>query len=139
MRTGEGDHGASLGRPPDRPDPHRCDPARGAAPLRSQERTVTGPPGQGSADLGYGFGIFLIAAGLILALAISDRIEGIDLGLIGWILAGAGALVVVITAIQANARRSATTTATTATTTHPDGSQVTEQRTTERQDPPPVA
>ncbi len=86
--------------------------------------------------MGYGFGIFLIAAGLILALAISDRIEGIDLGLIGWILAGAGALVVVITAIQANARRSATTTAT---TTHPDGSQVTGQRTTERQDPPPVA
>jgi len=86
--------------------------------------------------MGYGFGTFLIAAGLILALAISDRIEGIDLGLIGWILAGAGALVVVITAIQANARRSATTTAT---TTHPDGSQVTEQRTTERQDPPPVA
>lgn len=86
--------------------------------------------------MGYGFGVFLIAAGLILALAVADRVEGIDLALIGWILAGAGALIVIITAIQANARRRATTTAT---TTHADGSQITEQRTTDQQDPPPVA
>ena len=86
--------------------------------------------------MGYGFGIFLVAAGLVLALAIQDRIEGIDLGLIGWILAGAGVVIVLITAIQANARRSSTTTAT---TTQPDGSQVTERRTSDRQDPPPVA
>jgi hypothetical protein len=85
--------------------------------------------------VGYGLGVFLIAAGLILALAVQDRIEGIQLGLIGWILAGAGLVIVVITAIQANARRSSTTTAT---TTQPDGSQVTERRTSEHQDPPPA-
>lgn len=86
--------------------------------------------------MGYGFGIFLVAAGLILALAVQDAIEGIDLGLIGYILAGAGVVIVLITAIQANVRRRATTTAT---TTASDGSQVTERRTTEQQDPPPVA
>jgi len=86
--------------------------------------------------VGYGFGIFLVAAGLILALAVSDRIEGVDLSMIGYILAGAGVVIVLITAIQANVRRRATTTAT---TTASDGSQVTERRTTERQDPPPVA
>lgn len=86
--------------------------------------------------MGYGLGVFLIAAGLILALAVQDRIEGIELGLIGWILAGAGLVIVIITAIQANARRSSTTTST---TTHSDGSQVTQRRTTDRQDPPPVA
>ena len=63
--------------------------------------------------MGYGFGIFLVAAGLILALAVQDRIEGIQLGMIGWILAGAGLVIVLITAIQANAKRRATTTATT--------------------------
>ncbi len=86
--------------------------------------------------MGYGFGVFLIAIGLILALAVQDRIQGIDLVMIGWIVAGAGAVLVIITAIQANVRRSSTTTAT---TTASDGSQVTERRTTERQDPPPVA
>lgn len=86
--------------------------------------------------MGYGLGVFLMAAGLILALAISDRFEGIDLGMIGWILTGAGALIVVITAIQANVRRKTTTTAT---TTHADGSQVTERRSTDHQDPPPTA
>jgi hypothetical protein len=91
---------------------------------------------RGVGDMGYGFGIFLIAAGLILALAVSDRIEGVDLTMIGYILAGAGVVIVIITAIQANAKRTSTTTAT---TTQPDGSQVTQQRTTDRQDPPPVA
>ncbi|GAB2614309.1 DUF6458 family protein [Pseudactinotalea suaedae] len=85
--------------------------------------------------MGYGLGVFLIAAGLILALAVQDRIEAVDLTLVGWILAGAGAVIVLITAIQANARRRSTTTAT---TTASDGSRITEQRTTDRQDPPPV-
>ena len=85
--------------------------------------------------MGYGLGVFFIAAGLILALAIQDRVEAIDLGLVGWILTGAGVIIVLITAIQANARRRSTTTAT---TTNPDGARITEQRTTDRQDPPPV-
>ena len=85
--------------------------------------------------MGYGLGVFLLALGLILALAVEDAISGVDLTLIGWILALAGLLVVVLTAVQANARRSHTTTAT---TTHADGTQTTERRDTERQDPPPA-
>ncbi len=85
--------------------------------------------------MGYGFGVFLVAIGLILALAVQDMIDAVDLTTIGWILALAGVLVVVITAIQANSKRTHTTAAT---TTHADGSQTTQQRTTERQDPPPA-
>jgi hypothetical protein len=85
--------------------------------------------------MGYGLGVSLLAIGLILALAVQDMIEAVDLTLIGWILALAGVLVVVLTAVQANARRSHTTTAT---TTHADGTQTTQERTTERQDPPPA-
>lgn len=36
--------------------------------------------------------IALIVIGLILALAVSDVIRGIDLTMIGWIVAGAGAV-----------------------------------------------
>ena len=85
--------------------------------------------------MGYGLGVFLVAIGLILALAVQDRIDAIDLTMIGWILAAAGVLVVALTAVQANSKRSHTTTAT---TTHSDGSQTSEQRNTERQDPPPA-
>lgn len=84
--------------------------------------------------MGYGLGVFLLALGLILALAVQDVIDAIDLTLIGWILALAGVLVIVLTAVQANSRRSHTTRTT---TTHSDGTE-TQQR-TERQDPPPPA
>jgi hypothetical protein len=85
--------------------------------------------------MGYGLGVFLTALGLILALAVQDVIDAIDLTMIGWILVLAGVLVLVLTAVQTNAKRQRTTTAT---TTHSDGSQTTEQRTTEHQDPPPA-
>ena len=88
---------------------------------------LKGPP------MGYGLGVFLLALGLILALAVRDAIEAIDLTLIGWILAGCGVLVIVLTAVQLNRARGS---ATTATTTHSDGTQTsTEKRT--QQDPPP--
>lgn len=80
--------------------------------------------------MGYGLGVFLIAVGLILALAVQDRIDAIDLTLIGYILAGAGLLVVVLTAIQMNSRRRSS-----AVTTHSDGSQTVQER---RDDPPPA-
>ncbi|MGH3362980.1 MAG: DUF6458 family protein [Nocardioides sp.] len=83
--------------------------------------------------MGYGLGIFLLAIGLILALAVQDMVDAIDLTMIGWILAAAGVLVLVLTAIQTNARRGHTTRST---TTHSDGS-VSERRT--EQDPPPPA
>jgi hypothetical protein len=85
--------------------------------------------------MGYGLGVFLLAAGLILALAVQDSISGVDLQLVGWILVLAGVLVIVLTAAtMARARRANTV----ARTTHPDGSQtVTEQ--SSRHDSPPVA
>ena len=84
--------------------------------------------------MGYGLGVFLLALGLILALAVQDAISGIDITLIGWILALVGVLVLVLSAVQANSRRTHTTVAR---TTHEDGSQsVTERRT--EQDPPPA-
>ena len=76
--------------------------------------------------MGYGLGVFLLAIGLILAFAVTDAINNIDLTMIGYILAGAGALIIVLTAIQLNARRSATAVSR---TTHADGRQsVSEQR-----------
>lgn len=81
--------------------------------------------------MGYGLGVFLLALGLILALAVTDSLNGVDLTMVGWILTLAGVLVIALTAVQANrARRSA------AVTTHADGSRTV----TERRDdvPPPV-
>lgn len=54
--------------------------------------------------MGYGLGIFLVALGLILALAVEDAISGVDLAMIGWILALAGLLIVILTAITLNRR-----------------------------------
>ena len=84
--------------------------------------------------MGYGLGIFLLALGLILALAVQDAISNVDLTLVGWIVALAGVLVIVLTAVTLNRGRSARTVST---TTHPDGSQTTtEQR--HRNDTPPA-
>ncbi len=80
--------------------------------------------------MGYGLGIFLLALGLILALAVTDNIANVDLTMVGWILAAAGALVLVLTAATlARARRS------TAVTTHADGSRTVSER---RDDVPPA-
>lgn len=84
--------------------------------------------------MGYGLGVFLMALGLILALAVSDVIEGVDLTMVGWILALAGLVIVALTAIQANRGRSATATTR---TTHADGQQTVTERRNE-QDPPPA-
>jgi Domain of unknown function (DUF6458) len=40
----------------------------------------------------FGGSIFLIAVGLVLALAVNVSVSGIDLQLVGWILAGVGVL-----------------------------------------------
>ena len=85
--------------------------------------------------MGYGLGVFLLALGLILAFAVQDAIDAIDLTMIGYILAGAGLLIVVLTGVQANRRSQHTTVAR---TTHPDGSQSVQERST-HQDPPPPA
>lgn len=70
--------------------------------------------------MGYGVGIFLLALGLILALAVTDSISSVDLTLVGWILAAVGVLAIVLTAATtANRNRHRTTSV----TTHSDGSQ----------------
>jgi uncharacterized protein YacL len=85
--------------------------------------------------MGYGLGVFLIALGLILAFAVTDMISNVDLTMVGWIIALAGVLIVVLTAVQTNARRRATSVAT---TTHSDGSQTVAERRTESDPPPPA-
>jgi purine-cytosine permease-like protein len=86
--------------------------------------------------MGYGGGIGLIVVGLILAIAVNEeQIGPVNVGLIGWILTLAGVLMLVLAIVQNNSKRTHTTSAT---TTHADGTQTTEQRSTERQDPPPA-
>jgi hypothetical protein len=77
--------------------------------------------------MGYGLGAFLLAVGLILALAVDDTVSGIDLQMVGWILAAVGALCIVLTAVTWNRSRG---TRTVATRTHADGSQTSEERRT---------
>jgi hypothetical protein len=55
--------------------------------------------------MGIGAGIFLLALGGVLAFAVTDRISGVDLTMVGYILMGAGALGLVLT-LMLNGRRS---------------------------------
>jgi len=84
--------------------------------------------------MGYGLGIFLLALGLILALAVTDSIAGVDLTMVGYILAIAGLLVLALTAFTLNNRRRSQSVTT---TTHADGSQAVSERRTDL-DPPAV-
>lgn len=75
--------------------------------------------------MGYGFGGFLVVVGLVLALAVSDRVEGVDLVMVGWIMAGVGVVVILLTLLTLSRSRG---TRAVATTTHPDGSQTVSER-----------
>ena len=78
--------------------------------------------------MGYGFGGFLVVVGLVLALAIDDTMEGVDLQTVGFITAAVGVAIIALTAItQSSGRR----TRTVATTTHADGTQTVQERRTE--------
>lgn len=59
--------------------------------------------------MGIGGGIFLLAVGLVLALAVGDSVDGVDLQLVGWILAGVGALALVLTLVMNQQRTNRTT------------------------------
>ena len=77
--------------------------------------------------MGYGFGGLLLVVGLILALAVTDSINGVDLTMVGWIMALVGIVLLALTAITANRARGARSVRT---TTHADGTQsVSERRT----------
>jgi energy-converting hydrogenase Eha subunit C len=51
------------------------------------------------------FGGILLAVGLIMALAVADRFDSVDLTAAGWIVAGVGALLVVAGLVTANSAR----------------------------------
>ena len=55
--------------------------------------------------MSIGVGIFLLAVGGILAFGVTDRISGVDLTVVGYILMGAGALGVVLALVITNQRR----------------------------------
>lgn len=78
--------------------------------------------------MGYGFGAFLLVVGLVLALAVTDTINGVDLTMVGWIMALVGLAVLVLSAVTMNAGRR---TRSVATTVHPDGSQTVQERRTD--------
>jgi uncharacterized protein YacL len=76
--------------------------------------------------MGYGFGGFLLVVGLILALAVTDRVNGVDLTMVGWIMAIVGAVLIAVTAMTWGRRG----TRSVETITHRDGTQsVSERRT----------
>jgi uncharacterized protein YacL len=85
--------------------------------------------------MGYGLGVFLLAVGLILALAVRDSISAVDLTLVGWILVLAGVIVLALTAFTMNRSR---TTRSVATTTHGDGTQTTTEQASRNDQPPPA-
>jgi uncharacterized membrane protein len=78
--------------------------------------------------MGYGSGALLLVVGLVLALAVSDQVNGVDLTMVGWIMALVGAVVIVLTAVTWNRARGAHGAAT---TTHSDGTQTVSKRRTE--------
>ena len=49
--------------------------------------------------MGIGVSLFFIAVGAILAFAVTDSINGVDLVAVGWILMGVGALGALLSAI----------------------------------------
>ena len=78
--------------------------------------------------MGYGFGGFLLVVGLVLALAVTDRVSDVDLTMVGWIMALVGVLLIVLTAVTAGRRGG---TRSVATTTHSDGTATVSERRTE--------
>lgn len=86
--------------------------------------------------MGYGSGIGLLVVGLIFALAIRANAPGIDLTMLGWILALAGVAVIVFTAVQTNMRRRTTTVQR---TRNADGTESVSERNIESDPPPPPA
>lgn len=58
--------------------------------------------------MAIGSGIFLLVVGAILAFAVNDSVDSVDLGMIGYICMGAGVLAIIISLVV-NAQRSKST------------------------------
>ncbi|WP_084039113.1 DUF6458 family protein [Demequina sp. NBRC 110053] len=80
--------------------------------------------------MAIGTGIFLIAVGAILAFALNESVDAVNLYLVGWILMGAGLLAVIISLIVNAQNRKRTTVTEQRSTTAPQqqGGQVSERR-----------
>lgn len=78
--------------------------------------------------MGYGFGGFLVVVGLVLALAVTDSINEVDLTAVGWIMAAVGVALIALTAFSLNSRRE---TRSVATNVDAEGRQTTTERRTE--------
>ncbi len=63
--------------------------------------------------MGIGVSVFLIALGLILAIATSFDLAGLDIQVVGWILVAAGVLGLIMTTVIWGPRRRAAATAAT--------------------------
>lgn len=76
--------------------------------------------------MGLGLGVVLIVVGAILAFAVSASVSGIDLVMIGWILMGAGVLILLLSLLifMPRSRRARST----AVTTDSAGRQVVSER-----------
>jgi membrane protein implicated in regulation of membrane protease activity len=74
--------------------------------------------------MGYGFGGFLVVVGLVLALAVTDTVNGIDLTMVGWIMTLVGIAILALTAMTWGRRSMRSV----ATTTHADGTQSVSER-----------
>ena len=75
--------------------------------------------------MGYGFGGFLVVVGLVLAFAVNDSVESVNLYAVGLIMAGVGVVVIALAFFTLNSSRRSRTVAT---TTHADGSQTVQER-----------
>jgi hypothetical protein len=78
--------------------------------------------------MGYGFGAFLLVVGLVLALAVDDQLNGVDLTMVGWIMALVGTAVIILTAVTTNRPRGAHSVST---TTRSDGTHTVSERRTD--------
>jgi hypothetical protein len=78
--------------------------------------------------MGYGFGSILLVVGLALAWAVDDELNGVDLAMVGWIMALVGAAVIILTAVTTNRPRGAHSVSR---TTHSDGTHTVSERRTD--------
>ncbi|MFB6718582.1 DUF6458 family protein [Kribbella sp. NPDC056345] len=70
--------------------------------------------------MGIGISVFLLAVGGILSFAVSDRISGVDLTVVGYILMGAGALGLIMAVFLTSQRSRAARTSVTERRTYED-------------------
>jgi len=86
--------------------------------------------------MGIGVSVFLIALGLILALAVNVHVPGIDLHMVGWILTLVGVVGLVWTLILWNRARPAVGARVVRETTDLDGRPVVWEERVIREEPP---